>query len=132
MLFPFFVNPGNKGFRFRSEAKLSAFLGKLDQDYAQYAAVLWQTGIRTSRQLSDASKHILLSAGLRELHVADIKARASGTGGAEVGHMGLDETKMLAAVAKDQMKKAHSVRLSNLEPSQWDHIRMTAGLRLKP
>ena len=52
---------------FASEAELAAFLGKLDQDYAQYAAAVWQKGFRSSRQLSNARKHILLSAGLPEL-----------------------------------------------------------------
>ncbi|KAL0043522.1 hypothetical protein WJX79_007370 [Trebouxia sp. C0005] len=30
------------------------------------------------------------------------------------------------------MKKSHSVRLSDLDPSQWGCIRKNAGLRLKP
>ncbi|KAL3147072.1 hypothetical protein ABBQ38_015035 [Trebouxia sp. C0009 RCD-2024] len=55
-------------------AELVAFLGKLDPDYAQYAAALWQKGVRTSRQLSNASQRILLFAGLPELHVDDIQA----------------------------------------------------------
>ena len=66
--------------RFGSEAELAAFLGKLDQDYAQYAAALWQAGIKTSRQLSNAREHILLSAGLPELHIDDIKASADDAG----------------------------------------------------
>lgn len=66
--------------RFGSEAELATFLGKLDEEYAKYAAALWQTGIRTSRQLLNASKHILLSAGLPELHVDDIKASAGDAG----------------------------------------------------
>lgn len=66
--------------RFGSEAELAAFLGKLDQDYARYAAALWQTGIRTSRQFSNASKHILLSADLPKLHKDDIKASAGHAG----------------------------------------------------
>lgn len=66
--------------RFGSEADLAAFLGKLDQGYSWYAAALWQTGIRPSRQLSNASRHISLSAGLPQLHTDDIKARAEGVG----------------------------------------------------
>ena len=66
--------------RFGSEAELAAFLGKLDQDYAQYAAALWQAGTRTARQLSNASKHILLSAGLAEMHIDDIKVCADNAG----------------------------------------------------
>lgn len=73
--------------RFGSEAELATFLGKLDEEYAKYAAALWQTGIRTSWQLLNASKHILLSAGLPELHVDDIKASA---GDAAMGPGGLD------------------------------------------
>lgn len=56
--------------RFESIAELSAFLGKLDSDYAGYAAALWQKGIRTSGQLLHARESILLSAGLPELHIA--------------------------------------------------------------
>ena len=61
-------------------AELAAFLDNLDPEYAQYADALWQKDIRTSRQLSNASKHILISAGLLELHADDIKASAFGTG----------------------------------------------------
>lgn len=66
--------------RFESIAELSAFLGKLDPDCAGYAAALWQKGIRTSGQLLHARESILLSAGLPELHIDDIKASAAGTG----------------------------------------------------
>ena len=66
--------------RFISEAELAAFLGKLDQDYAQYAAALWQMGTRVTQQLLNASKHTLLSAGLPQLHIDDIKASAGDAG----------------------------------------------------
>lgn len=62
--------------RFGSVAELAAFLNTLDTEYAQYAAALWQKDIRTSQQLSNAREHILRSAGLSELHIDDIKARA--------------------------------------------------------
>jgi hypothetical protein len=39
----------------------------------------------------------------------------------------MDEIQMLAAFANDHMKKSHSVRLSDLDASQWDHIRKNAG-----
>ena len=42
---------------------------------------------------------------------------------------GFKEIQMLAAFAKDQMKKTHSVRLSDMEPSQWDYIRKNAGIK---
>ncbi|KAL3137620.1 hypothetical protein ABBQ38_004897 [Trebouxia sp. C0009 RCD-2024] len=66
--------------RFGNEPELAAFLGKLDPDYAQYAPMLWQKGIRTPQQLSNAREQILLSAGLPELHIDDIQARADGAG----------------------------------------------------
>ena len=70
----------SSGTRFGNVTEIAAFLDILDPEYAQYANALWQEGIRTSRQLSHASKHILLSAGLLELHADDIKASAGGTG----------------------------------------------------
>ena len=65
---------------FGSVAEIAAFLGKLDPDYAQHAAALWQRDIRTSRQLLNARESILLSAGLSELHIDDIKAGVSSAG----------------------------------------------------
>ncbi|DBA87267.1 TPA: hypothetical protein ACH3X1_004329 [Trebouxia sp. C0004] len=46
-------------------------------------------------------------------------------GGGEAALLGMEEFRMLAAFAKQHMKKAHSVRLPDLDPSQW-------GLRIKP
>ena len=66
--------------RFGSAEDLAAFLGKLDPDYAEHAAALWQKKVRTPQQLANASKSLLLSWGLLELHVDDIKARAGDTG----------------------------------------------------
>ena len=66
--------------RFGNVTELAAFLDNLDPEYAKYANALWQEGIRTPQQLSNASKHILLSAGVLELHVDGIKASAYGTG----------------------------------------------------
>lgn len=66
--------------RFKTEAELTAFLGKLNPNYAQYAAALWQKESRTSWQLEGAREHILLSAGLSELHIDGIKASIGGVG----------------------------------------------------
>ena len=41
--------------------------------------------------------------------------------------LGMEEIQMLAAFAKQHMKKSHSVRLSDLDPSQWGCIRKNAG-----
>ena len=43
------------------------------------------------------------------------------------GPLGKDESQMLAAFAKDHMNKAHSAHLSDLDTSQWGHIRKNAG-----
>ncbi len=48
---------------FASEAELEVFLRKLDPDYAQYAAVLWQNEVKTAHQLANASKALLLLLG---------------------------------------------------------------------
>ena len=66
--------------RFGSVEELAAFLNKLNPDYAEHAAALWQKKVRTPQQLANASKSLLLSWGLLELHVDDIKARAGDTG----------------------------------------------------
>ncbi|DBA86114.1 TPA: hypothetical protein ACH3X1_005631 [Trebouxia sp. C0004] len=65
--------------RFASQAELEVFLQKLEPDYAEYASALWQKQVRTAHQLANASKPLLLSCGLVELHVDDIRARANGT-----------------------------------------------------
>ena len=64
---------------FASAAELESFLHKLEPDYAQYAAALWQHKVKSERQLLNASKELLLSVGL-EPHVDDIRARADSTG----------------------------------------------------
>ena len=66
--------------RFASEAELETFLGKLDPDYSQFASALWQNSVRTARQLANATKPLLLSYGLPELYIDDIKATADRTG----------------------------------------------------
>ena len=66
--------------RFASQAELETFLSKLDPDYPQFASSLWQTGVRTAHQLAHAREPILLSCGLPELYIDDIKARADRTG----------------------------------------------------
>ncbi len=60
--------------RFASAAELESFLRKLEPDYAQYAPVLWQHQIKSERLLLNASKELLLSAGLCETHVHEIRA----------------------------------------------------------
>ena len=62
--------------RFASEAELETFLGRLDPEYSQFASALWQRGVRTVHQLANAREPILLSCGLPELYIDDIKARA--------------------------------------------------------
>ena len=66
--------------RFASEAELETFLGRLDADYSRFASALWQKGVRTAHQLTNAREPILLSCGLPELYIDDIKARADRTG----------------------------------------------------
>lgn len=66
--------------RFASAAELEAFLCKLEPDYGQYASALWQHQVRTAQQLANARKLLLLSWGLIELHVDDIKVRANNAG----------------------------------------------------
>ena len=45
----------------------------------------------------------------------------------EAALLGMEKIRMLAAFAKQHMKKPHSVRLSDLDPSQWGCIRKNAG-----
>ena len=66
--------------RFASQAELDTFLSRLDLEYSQFASSLWQNGVRTARQLANASKPLLLSWGLPELYIDDIKATADRTG----------------------------------------------------
>ena len=66
--------------RFASEAELGTFLSRLDPEYSQFASALWQDGVRTVHQLANAREPILLSCGLPELYIDDIKARADRTG----------------------------------------------------
>ena len=66
--------------RFASQAELETFLSRLDPEYSQFAFSLWQNGVRTTRQLADATKPLLLSWGLPELYIDDIKATADRTG----------------------------------------------------
>ena len=66
--------------RFASQAELETFLSRLDPDYSQFASSLWQNGVRTARQLANATKPLLLSWGLPELYIGDMKATADTTG----------------------------------------------------
>ena len=56
---------------------------------------------------------------------ATLSLLVSGIG--EAALLGMEEIRMLAAFAKQHMKKSHSVRLSDLDPSQWGCIRKNAG-----
>ena len=67
--------------RFASVAELETFLGRLDPDYSQFASPSWQNSVRTVHQLANAREPILLSCGLPELYIGDIKVRADRTGG---------------------------------------------------
>ena len=66
--------------RFANQAELETFLSRLDVEYSQFASSLWQNGVRTARQLANATKSLLLSWGLPELYIDDIKATADQTG----------------------------------------------------
>ena len=66
--------------RFAAETELETYLGRLDPDYSQFASALWRTGVRTARQLANATKPLLFSCGLPELFIDDIKATADRTG----------------------------------------------------
>ena len=66
--------------RFASQAELETFLSRLDLEYSQITSILWQNGVRTARQLANATKPLLLSWGLPELYIDDIKATADRTG----------------------------------------------------
>ena len=66
--------------RFASAAELEDFLRELDPDYAQHAPALWHHQVRSTCQLAGATASLLVSWGLPELHVDDIKARAGTTG----------------------------------------------------
>lgn len=65
---------------FASEAELHTFLDRIDSDYSRFASTLWQHGVKTPRQLAHATKPLLLSWGLPELYVDDIKATADRPG----------------------------------------------------
>lgn len=66
--------------RFGNVAELATFLGKLDEDYAEYAPALWQKGIKTRQQLANFSEPHYLACGVAEGHIDDIKARADTMG----------------------------------------------------
>ena len=66
--------------RFANEAELQVFLHNIESEYAQYAPTLWQHGLRTTRQLANASKPALLAWGLPDLHINDMQALAVSVG----------------------------------------------------
>ena len=93
--------------RFGSVESLAAFLGKLDPDYAEHAAALWQKKVRTPQQLANASKSLLLSWGLLDLHVNDINPRAGDTG-EQVAHSILQLRCMRTLSCSTYSKCSHS------------------------
>ena len=66
--------------RFASVSERETFLGRLDPDHSQFASTSWQNSVRTVHQLANAREPILLSCGLPELYIGDMKARADRTG----------------------------------------------------
>ena len=65
--------------RFASQAELETFLGKLDPDYGQYAAAMWQNGVRTAHHLANAEKEDLVAAGAASaIHAKDIRQGPQG------------------------------------------------------
>ena len=65
---------------FASEAELQTFLGRLNPDCSLFTSTLWQDGVRTGCQLANIPTPLLLSWGLPELYIDDIKATAGTTG----------------------------------------------------
>ncbi|KAL3137531.1 hypothetical protein ABBQ38_004815 [Trebouxia sp. C0009 RCD-2024] len=100
--------------RFAGEADLEAFLGSLDPDYSPFAPALWQTGVRTARQLANASKPLLLTCGLPELYIDDIKATAARTGGSEPALASRVAERVLERVVERVLKKQRHT-LTSLE-----------------
>ena len=103
--------------RFASITDLQAFLGRLDQDYAQYAPALWQQGVRRAEQLVNADKQDLMAAGVKSaIHAKDIKSRA-GTQGQSVHTCGcLQSTPepgicSLSAISFDCLAHAQPARI---------------------
>ncbi|DBA89169.1 TPA: hypothetical protein ACH3X1_016327 [Trebouxia sp. C0004] len=64
-----------------------------------------------------------------EENALKITATQQAAGAGEADLLGIDEIRTLAAFAKQNMTKSHSVRLSDLDPSQWGCIRKNAGMQ---
>lgn len=63
--------------RFTDQANMAAFLCKLDEDYAVYAAALWAAEVRRTEQLANMSVQRLIDFGITNgIYAEDIKARA--------------------------------------------------------
>ena len=72
------------------------------------------------RLLSNGSTHSLCAS-----LCATLSLLVLGIG--EAALLGMEEIQNLAAFAKQHMETSHSVRLSDLDPSQWGCIRKNAG-----
>ncbi|DBB13138.1 TPA: hypothetical protein ACH3X3_005862 [Trebouxia sp. C0006] len=114
--------------RFASAAELESFLRKLEPDYAQYASALWQHQVRTAHQLANASKSLLLSWGLLELHVDNIKARANSADDREESFLSYEEF-------HDFLKFGNTDKVSQFAKPLWDDghrsCRSVASIKLK-
>lgn len=118
--------------RFASLAELEVFLCMLEPDYAQYASVLWQQQVRTANQLANASKPLLLSWGLLELHVDDIKARAVSTGEhSDYNDMHLTKVFFPCAPQTCQCQSASDKRCPTLTDSWFLHGKEGVDVGLK-
>ncbi|DBA92684.1 TPA: hypothetical protein ACH3X1_002895 [Trebouxia sp. C0004] len=117
--------------RFASEAELETFLGRLDPDYSQFASSLWQNGVRTARQLANATKPLLLSWGLPELYIDDIKATADKTCATGLSEEQLLRLDTLFGYVERQVKKK-SVSLSKVGSVVWNEIQENARLTVIP
>ena len=92
--------------RFARVEELAAFLGKLDPDYAEHAAALWQKRVRTLQQLANFSEPHYLACGVPEGHIDDIKARAGDTG--EQAHSILQQHCVRTLSSSTHNKCSHS------------------------
>lgn len=62
---------------FETEAALLQFLQAWNAEYGQYAARLWQKGVRSFAQLANARDSTYHSAGVElEFHIDDLRAKA--------------------------------------------------------
>ncbi|DBA79685.1 TPA: hypothetical protein ACH3X1_008358 [Trebouxia sp. C0004] len=116
--------------RFASEEELETFLGRLDPDYSRFAAALCQNGVRKARQLANATKPLLLSYGLPELYIDDIKATADRTGMQTGVRLTGEQAVQLAEFHEDLIER-RSVNISDVNSSKWEEVRASSKLEMK-